>query len=88
MDPAGTVDPAVQVTVTEAVYCSRIHLSEGLCHLQWTGLPTEGELVIEVSTNLVNWVPVCSNSPPVDPFLFSESTDNNGLGRFYRAFVR
>ena len=43
------------------------------------------EYIVQASTNLLNWVPVYTNSPPfVSPFTFIDSVASNYLDRFYR----
>jgi hypothetical protein len=42
-------------------------------------------VVIEASTNLVNWVPLATNRLGTDPLYFSDPASTNLSQRFYRA---
>ena len=42
-------------------------------------------VVIEASTNLVNWSPLTTNTMGIEPFLFSDTNSSNSPVRFYRA---
>jgi hypothetical protein len=43
--------------------------------------------VIEVSTNLVNWIPIATNQPSTTTFTFTDPVQSTGSARFYRARV-
>jgi hypothetical protein len=42
-------------------------------------------VVVEGSADLVNWTPVCTNTPSGGSFYFSDACWTNSPGRFYRA---
>jgi hypothetical protein len=44
--------------------------------------------VIEASTNLVDWIPIFTNSTLSGSFAFTDQTATNIPSRFYRAFAR
>jgi uncharacterized repeat protein (TIGR01451 family) len=46
--------------------------------------PTSSSVIIQASTNLVNWVNVFTSTPP---FTFTDSTSTNYHDRFYRALI-
>jgi uncharacterized repeat protein (TIGR01451 family) len=46
--------------------------------------PTTSTVIIQASTNLVNWVNIYTNTPP---FIFSDSISTNYHDRFYRAKI-
>lgn len=48
------------------------------------GLPGQ-TIVVDASTNLVNWTPVITNAIVSDPVYFSDPNTTNYLERFYRA---
>jgi uncharacterized repeat protein (TIGR01451 family) len=52
-------------------------------HLTISG-PTSSSVIIQASTNLVNWVNVYTSTPP---FTFTDSTSTNYSDRFYRALL-
>jgi hypothetical protein len=43
--------------------------------------------VVEASADLLNWVPVATNSSPSATFTFSDTAATNRVARFYRAAV-
>jgi hypothetical protein len=46
--------------------------------------PTTSSVIIQASTNLVNWVNIYTSTPP---FTFTDSTSTNYHDRFYRALL-
>jgi len=45
-------------------------------------------IVVDGSTDLVNWTPLCTNTADSSPFYFCDPCWTNYPGRFYRARVR
>jgi len=45
------------------------------------------KIAVDSSTNLVNWVPLVTNSVNGTPFYFSDSASSNSPTRFYRARI-
>ena len=92
---ATTYDPnpdddsvGVSITTTPPVISSRFAFpgggaSAGMLALSMTNDPGV-TVVIQASTNLVNWVPVSTN---MSPFTFTNFDSTNFQDRFYRAFV-
>ena len=62
-----------------------LFLSGGLFRLTVTGTAPQG-FVIQASTNLVNWVPLSTNSLSGGRFDYTNSGQNNVQKRFYRAY--
>ena len=54
-------------------------------NLRLTGLAGQGPLVVYASTNLLDWVPVFTNSPVVGSFDFIDSNATNQPALYYRA---
>jgi hypothetical protein len=42
-------------------------------------------VVVDGSTDLVNWTPLCTNTVPLNPFYFCDPCWTNSPWRFYRA---
>jgi uncharacterized repeat protein (TIGR01451 family) len=57
--------------------------SGGAFHLTVSS-PTSSSVIIQASTNLVNWVNVYTSTPP---FTFTDSASTNYHDRFYRALI-
>lgn len=60
-------------------------VSNGQFHLQLLGCVRRGSLVIEVSTDLLNWTGVVTNSSQVEPFKFSHPITISPPACFFRA---
>jgi len=71
----------VELCFTPVVQCA----SNGAFRLQLQGLRGRGPVVIEASTDLLNWVPICTNAAPTEP-LEIEAPMTPPV-RFYRAVV-
>jgi hypothetical protein len=48
---------------------------------------TNQTCVTEVSTDLLNWAPLATNSTPLGSFMFSDTTATHRMARFYRVSV-
>ncbi|MEI9961561.1 MAG: hypothetical protein WDM76_10660 [Limisphaerales bacterium] len=57
--------------------------TNGTFQFSLTGTPGQTN-IIQVSTNLVNWIPIYTN---VNPFLFVDPYASNYPVRFYRALL-
>ena len=53
-----------------------------------TGVPAQGTMVIDASTNLMQWLPILTNPPGGGLFQFLDPGASNFPSRFYRARVR
>jgi hypothetical protein len=80
---ATVVSPS-SVTSTNIVIGSPQFLSNGGFQFSLTGL-TGQPYVIQTSTNLVNWVPIYTNT---GSFLFKDTNAPNSSARFYRAVTQ
>jgi hypothetical protein len=60
--------------------------SGGGVQLQLTGVPGTNAVVLEASTDLVNWQPILTNPPVGGSVLFLDTTAPGLPARFYRAF--
>jgi hypothetical protein len=54
--------------------------------LHLNGFPGTNRVVLEASTNLLEWKPILTNAPVSGSVQFLDSTAANGVRRFYRAF--
>jgi alpha-tubulin suppressor-like RCC1 family protein len=64
---------------------SEMLFSNGTFALRLDGLSGHGAIVIETSTNLVDWHPLLTNPPVLGTWQFFDSAVSNGPLRFYRA---
>ena len=71
----------VPLSFTPVAYCA----SNGAFRLQVQGLRGRGPVVIEASTDLLNWAPICTNATPTEPLDIEEPM--TPPVRFYRAVV-
>jgi hypothetical protein len=62
-----------------------VDVSNGQLRLQLRGCGGRGLLIIEVSSDLVNWETILTNATPTEPFDLSERVDPGKPARFYRA---
>jgi hypothetical protein len=62
-----------------------LHVTNGVFCLQLLGLRGRSPIVIEASTNLVNWEAVFTNAAPVEPVEFCEPIGSGQPARFFRA---
>jgi uncharacterized repeat protein (TIGR01451 family) len=62
---------------------SAVSAGGGAFHLTISS-PTTSSVIVQASTNLVNWVNVYTSTPP---FTFTDSTSTNYQNRFYRALL-
>ena len=62
-------------------------ISNGLFQFQIVGLPTNQSHGVEVSTNLIQWKLIWTNSAPGQVARFSETLTNTMGTRFYRAIA-
>jgi hypothetical protein len=65
----------------------RADLTDGRCRVRLSGLAGRSPVVIEASTDLLNWIPLCTNTAPCQTFEFAEPLCPNQPARFYRAVV-
>lgn len=65
----------------------RADLTDGQCRVRLSGLAGRSPVVIEASTDLLNWIPLCTNTAPCQTFEFAEPLCPNQPARFYRAVV-
>jgi hypothetical protein len=63
------------------------YFSNGVFMLELSGLPGQS-FVIQSSTNLVDWVPVLTNTPDTSPFYETVPRATNSWSTFYRAVVQ
>jgi len=60
--------------------------TNGPFHLRVDDVLQPGTLVIEVSTNLVGWAPLFTNTTPTNVVFYTDPAASNSPTRFYRAF--
>src|SRR5512137_2714276 len=60
--------------------------ADGTFRLQVDAGSPAGTLVIEVSTNLTSWSPVCTNSAATNPLFYTDPDAGKSPMRFYRAY--
>lgn len=63
-----------------------IPFTNGSFSLQLNQLSGHGNIIVEASTDLVNWTAIYTNPPVLGSFQFSDLTATNFPARFYRAF--
>ncbi len=64
---------------------SNVILTNGVFQMCVKGYSLPGKLVIEASTNLLEWLPVFTNSTTTNLMFFTDTS--NGSSRFYRAVL-
>jgi hypothetical protein len=82
----GPVDFKYQIAIQPLHFnSSGIAFSNGLFRVQVGGGTNQGFIVIEGSTDLLQWSPLRTNAALGDMFEFVDSTNTNMTRRFYRA---
>jgi len=66
---------------------ARADVAHGDCRMTLSGLAGRSPVIIEASTNLMTWEPICTNTEPNWTFEFSEPLCPAQPARFYRAVV-
>jgi uncharacterized repeat protein (TIGR03803 family) len=75
------------VPVSFAVGSGALQDSSGQFSLELTNLTGQGAIVIEASTDLVNWTPLYTNPPSFGALQFVDPNAGNFPNRFYRAIL-
>jgi hypothetical protein len=84
---AGDLDFAtVKYICVPSPVITNIQLTNGAFQMRVDGLLQPGTMVIEVSTNLVGWAPVFTNTTPTNALFYTDPDAGNLPTRFYRAF--
>jgi len=82
----GPVDFKYQTAIQPLHFnSSGISFSNGLFRVQVGGGTNQGFIIIEGSTDLLQWSPLRTNAALGDMFEFVDSTNTNMTRRFYRA---
>ena len=68
---------------TNMVLSAPLFLNGGAFQLQFTAAPNQS-YVLQASANLVNWVPLSTNTPASSPFFWVDPAASNFPARFYR----
>jgi hypothetical protein len=84
--------PAVTLNVTGVPVsfgagAGGIQIRGGAIILSLTNLTGQGSVVVQASTNLMEWTPVFTNAPGVGGFQFADTAFTNFPSRYYRAVV-
>jgi hypothetical protein len=58
--------------------------ANGGFQLQLSGISAQ-TYILQASTDLVNWIPIITNTPTVSPFIVIDMNATNFPQRFYRA---
>ena len=62
-------------------------LTNGQFHLSLTNLTGQGPVEIDASSNLVQWVPICTNPSGFGTLSLIDTNSSNYPQRFYRAIT-
>jgi hypothetical protein len=63
-------------------------MTNGVFQFRLAGLPAQGSVIVEASSDLSLWVPIFTNSRPADFIDVSEPVGPATPRRFYRAFIQ
>ena len=82
-----TVNPASALAPLDATSAdsSTLAITNRVFCVRWAGLSPTNLLLIEASSNLVDWVPVLTNTMPGNSFLYTDLDSGKYAWRFYRA---
>ncbi len=64
-----------------------IQYSNGQFVLQLSGLTGQVPVIIQTSTNLIDWLPIYTNPPAFGQFRFIDPNASNNPSTYYRAIT-
>jgi hypothetical protein len=83
-----TVNNLIPVPVAPVSFAGGGNLFDGTnVVLTLTNLTGQGTVVVQASSNLVQWTPILTNAPAWGAILFTDVLQTNLPGRYYRAMV-
>jgi hypothetical protein len=65
-----------------------LQISNGQFVLQLSGLTGQGSVIIQSSTNLIDWTPIYTNPPGFGQLQFTDTNASNNTTGFYRAVTQ